>query len=100
MEIKVESSIGEFCITQEDGRILYNLIKKNIDKYGKVTINFSNVMCIHVFMRESIGTLFKHMSIEEFNKTVTIKGLDKDNESLFRDVIQTYSEVYSESIGT
>jgi hypothetical protein len=79
----------KFCVSSEDGQILYEIIKEALLNGKNVSISFQNVDDISsAFLDAAIGQLYRgQFSEEELKEKITIVDLSKEDIFLLKRVI-------------
>jgi hypothetical protein len=78
MYIKVKNLIGERCIDVNNGKKLYNTIYPSLERGKTVYLDFNNVFIFSSpFLNFSIGQLLKNITIDNLNRLLKIKNLEK-----------------------
>ena len=71
---------NENPITEEDGKKLYNAIKKEFDSNNKVIVDFSNIFSLTTaVVNNSISAFVSDIGIKELSNRLSITGLTDDN---------------------
>lgn len=84
-----EATGCKFCVSSEDGQILYERIKEALLEGNKVLVSFRDVFDISsAFMDAAVGQLYRgDFSKEELCNKLTLQGLSDDDSFLLERVI-------------
>ena len=64
---------GEFAVSPEDGKAVYELIYDQIKKKNKVDLDFTGIdIMTTAFLNNAIGALYKNFSGEELNRYLSM----------------------------
>ncbi len=88
--IRASDLIGcKFCVSSEDGQVLFEKIKKALTNRKKVNVSFENLSEISsAFLDAAIGQLYKGLfSDKELKEGLAFTGLSKDELFLLERVI-------------
>jgi hypothetical protein len=89
-KICASDAVGcKFCVSSEDGQILYEKIKEALIGGRKVSVSFRNAVDISsAFLDSAIGQLYKgQFSEKELKEKVTFSDLSKEDSFLLGRVI-------------
>ncbi len=84
------SSYGPVISSKTIGEEVYGLIKKDLGKEEKVTINVSNIKSMATFCAKQIfGRLYVELGSAGFFERISIIGADKDLKTIIQMGIQS-----------
>jgi STAS-like domain of unknown function (DUF4325) len=94
--IFIKDSIGENCITIDDGQQLYDLIHVKLVAEEPVELNFTGVeICASPFFNFGIGQLLKDLSTDRLNQLLTVSHLHAVGMKALKVVIANSKQYYS-----
>ena len=96
LKLEIEKFVGQRCITQDDGRKVFEEIYSKIKKGESVQLDFSSVTAFaSPFFNHAIGQLMRDFSVEELNKLVSVNGLEPDGMIVWRRVVRNARAYYT-----
>ena len=97
MKITILETIGENCITFEDGDRVYQLIHPELLASRDVELDFGDVEVLaSPFFNAAIGRLLKDITAETLNRSLKIHNLSAAGMGVLKRVIENSKEYYSE----
>lgn len=88
MLIDLEKLVGKYCITTQDGQLLYNRIAPELRRGHRVELNFLGVEAYaSPFLNAAIGQLVSKFRPERLNKLLSITNLGHEGEETLRIVL-------------
>jgi seryl-tRNA(Sec) selenium transferase len=89
-EINVRRISGKKTVSREDGRIIYEKIKKLWSTSARIKINFANLLIASVsFMDEAFGQLALEYSEDELKSKLEFGNMNQYDRALLNDVISS-----------
>ncbi len=89
-EIDIEQISGKKTVSREDGRIVYEKIKRLWNRSDRITINFANLLIASVsFMDEAFGKLASEYSQEELKRKLAFENINQYDRALLNDIISS-----------
>ena len=95
--IDVKNTIhSPYCIDMEDGNIIYNHVKKELEDGSVVVLSFDGIeILITAFLVSAVGKLFETYDAERLHSSVKAIGLHKDFEPLWDKIMKGSSRYYA-----
>lgn len=98
MDISIRNEIGTRCITQEDGQIIYNIVRSNLLNGKNVVIDFEGVsQFASPFFNFAVGQLLKDIQYDTIQKLLVPKNLNQVGNMLYKKVLENAKEYHSNS---
>ena len=98
MDISICNEIGTRCITQEDGQIIYNIVRSNLLNGKNVVIDFEGVsQFASPFFNFAVGQLLKDIQYDTIQKLLVPKNLNQVGNMLYKKVLENAKEYHSNS---
>jgi hypothetical protein len=95
MKIFVADLIGEFCVTLEDGQILFEKLSVALGNDEPIEIDFSNVrIVVSPFLNAAIGQLLRDFDTAKLNRLLSITNLPLGVEAIVARVIENAKNYY------
>ncbi|WP_270599526.1 STAS-like domain-containing protein [Clostridium baratii] len=103
--IKVKDVISsEFAVSPEDGDIIFNIIKSELDSQEKIAIDFQEIdLMTTAFLNNAIGKLYNIYNTQVLNEYIEIKNISSTDIKLLKKVIDRakikFTEKDMENVG-
>lgn len=86
--LNVERISGKYPVSRDDGKVLYDKIKKLWTESDQITIDFDNLIVASVsFMDEAFGHLGLEHPREELKSKLRFVGMNEYDRALLNDII-------------
>ena len=86
--LNVEPIVGKNPVSREDGKVLYDKIRKLWKSSDQITIDFDNLVVASVsFMDEAFGHLALEHPREELKRKLRFVGMNEYDRALLNDII-------------
>ncbi|MFA5269956.1 MAG: STAS-like domain-containing protein [Methanoregula sp.] len=96
MMFNIASTIGENCITVEDGERIYTMIFPLLSKGQEVTLDFSGVAIFaSPFFNAGIGQLLRDLPAEQLSSHLHFQGLSAHGNHVLTRVIENAKRYYT-----
>lgn len=96
MKIEVRNTIGENCITVDDGRKIFDLIHHELLSGNTVELDFINVSVFaSPFFNSAIGRLLKDIEPDDLNRLLIVTNLVSTGLTVLKRVIENSKDYYS-----
>ena len=96
--LNVEPIVGKNPVSREDGKVLYDKIKKLWEDSDQITVDFDNLIVASVsFMDEAFGHLALEHPREELKTKLRFVGMNEYDRALLNDII--LSRVRQRNVG-
>ena len=90
---------SDLAVSTEKGNKVFELINAGLKNKNEVILDFNGItVLITAFLNAAIGKLYGNQEYtgEHLNKYLKLINVDKDDQTLFLDVIQRAKEYYSD----
>lgn len=99
MNLFIAQLIGEFCVTLEDGQIVFDKISAAINTSTDVELDFEGVrVVVSPFLNAAIGQLLRDFTPNQLNQYLHIINLPLGVEAILARVIENAKTYYSDPI--
>ncbi len=96
MILKISSTIGDTCITVEDGNRVYDIIHPQLVKSRDTTLDFTGVKIFaSPFFNAAIGQLLSDIKIKQIHSHLQIVGLSPNGEHILNRVLENAQRYYT-----
>jgi len=98
MKITILETIGENCITFEDGDRVYQVVHPELLASRDVQLDFEGVEVLaSPFFNAAIGRLLKDITAETLNRCLNVHNLSAAGMMVLKRVIENSKEYYSDT---
>jgi hypothetical protein len=95
--VKVAEVIGTICITEEDGKKLYDVIHPLLKKNQRVDLDVSSdVVFASPFLNAAIGNLLADIPAEVLQTKLVFHQLDPTDHALLRSVVENAKRIFAD----
>lgn len=100
MRLSVKDIINsELAVSTEKGEMVFNAIDQGLQRDENIIIDFKGIdLIITAFLNAAIGKLYgnKKYSGDFLNNHIVLENVEKDDISLFKDVIERAKEYFAD----
>lgn len=97
MIIKVFDATGEYCLTEQDGQKLFNIISDLLNKDTKILLDFERIKSFaSPYLNVSIGQLFKDHKKDYVMSHIEFKNLSPLGTITLNRVVENAVKYYSD----
>lgn len=98
VEVNIYSIVGDsLCVDSDDGKKVFNEIKRILDGGNKAVISFLNVeMLTSAFLNTAIGALYGEFSFDKIKESLSVKDISEDDKLLLKKVNDTAKAFYTD----
>lgn len=80
---------GEYAVSPEDGKIIYELINQEIKNKNKVDLDFNGIdLMTTAFLNNAIGALYKNFNGDELNQYLSMSNISDSDLLLAKKAIE------------
>jgi hypothetical protein len=93
---------SQLAVSTEKGEMVFEAINSHLQKDEKVIVDFKGIdLMITAFLNAAIGKLYgnKNYSGSFLNEHIKLENIEKDDISLFKDVIERAKEYFEDKEG-
>ncbi|MDZ7291960.1 MAG: STAS-like domain-containing protein [candidate division KSB1 bacterium] len=95
--IKIAEVIGTICITEDDGRKLYDLIHPLLKQNQQVDLDVSGgVIFASPFLNAAIGNLLADIPAERLRQLLVFHNLEPTDHALLKRVIDNAKRIFAD----
>lgn len=88
INIKIKSHV-KFCLSQNDGKILRNIIEPELNKGEKIILDFSGIsLFASPFFNISVGHFITNMGIKKYNENIEVINLSVVGQKVYQKVTE------------
>jgi hypothetical protein len=96
MKIKIRESVGEHCMTLQQGQNLYEIIYPELRSGNPVELDFLGVKIFAApFFNAAIGQLLRDLTSESIDELLTVKNLSSLGTETLELTIETANRYYA-----
>ena len=95
--IVVVDLVGENCVTPEDGELVFEALRRQIETGQETILDFTGVKVFaSSFFNTAIGKLYGEFSPDQLNALLKIKNLTDDGRTILKRVIENSKRYYAD----
>ena len=95
MRIQLRQLVGERCITQDQGKVLFSKIQPALVSGESVTIDFAGVkVLLSLFLNNSIGPLFHDFDGQQLDALLKFENLSSSQRETLDHVLENAEAYY------
>lgn len=88
---------SEYAVSPEDGRIIYDIIKKEITKKNEIILDFEGIdIMTTAFLNNAIGALYKNFEKEQLNLYISMTNISNSDLVLVKKAIERAKITFNE----
>jgi len=95
----IKDIIGtDLAVSTENGNRVFEIVDEHLQKKEKIELDFAGItIMITAFLNAAIGSLYskKEYTGEFLNEYLKLENVEKDDQKLFKDVIQRAKEYFA-----
>lgn len=95
----IKDIIGtDLAVSTENGNRVFEIVDAHLQKKEKIELDFAGItIMITAFLNAAIGSLYskKEYTGEFLNEYLKLENVEKDDQKLFKDVIQRAKEYFA-----